>query len=245
MHDLKNKIVVALVALLALGFVACAGTSENSGAKDAASGSNEVSAQVKDAQYEGQQQDKQALLEIMFNNFIAAVREGVPADTLYAFLTDTSEYWLDTLENHARTYKPEDIDTCQFYEAYSIILYRLYEREHLWATDEDRMLFMMLSKSGMFDRFTNLPLGPMKVKNDRGSIGLAKSPEVPIMIFEWDDKEWKLNLPETIPLITKGIESIAVTKNWTARKLALYWIEKEYRMTYSRLDESLLEPIGF
>ena len=85
----------------------------------------------------------------------------------------------------------------------------------------------------------------MKVKNDRGSIGLAQSPEVPVMIFEWDDLAWKLDLPETLPLITKGIESIAVKKNWTAKKLALYWIEKEYHMTYSRLDESLLEPIGF
>ena len=245
MHNLKNTIVVALVALLALGLAACAGSGENSGAKNASAGTAEVSAQEKNAQYEGQLQDKQTLLEDMFRRFISSVREGADAQTLYAFLTDTSEYWLDTLENHARVYKPEDLDTCQFYEAYSIILYRLYEREHLWETDEDRMLFMMLSKSGMFDRLTNLPLGPMKYRNDRGSVGLAKSPEVPIMIFEWDDQSWKLNLPETIPLITKGIESIAVKKNWTAKKLALYWIEKEYRMTYSRLDESLLEPIGF
>ena len=185
------------------------------------------------------------MLESMFQGFLSAVRNGSDAETLYGFLTDTSEYWLDTLENHAKVYNAEALDTCQFYEAYSIILYRLYEREHLWESDEDRMLFMMLSKSGMLDRLTNLPLGPMKVKNDRGSIGLAKSPEVPIMIFEWDDQTWKLNLPETIPLITKGIESIAVKKNWTAKKLALYWIEKEYHMTYSRLDESLFEPIGF
>ena len=107
------------------------------------------------------------------------------------------------------------------------------------------MIYMMLSKSGMLDRLTRLKLGPMKVKNDRGSIGLEKSPEVPIMIFEWDDQTWKLDLPETIPLITKGIESIAVKKNWTGRKLAMYWIEKEYHMTYSRLDDSLLEPLGF
>ena len=245
MHDMKNKILAALVALLALGFVACAGTSENSGTKDAQSAAVEVSAQEKNAQYEGQLQDKQAMLEDMFNKFLASVRDGADAETLYGFLTDTSEYWLDTLEAHARTYNAEALDTCQFYEAYSIILYRLYEREHLWQTDEDRMLYMMLSKSGMFDRLTNLPLGPMKYRNDRGSVGLAKSPEVPIMIFEWDDQTWKLNLPETIPLITKGIESIAVKKNWTSTKLALYWIEKEYRMTYSRLDDSLLEPIGF
>ena len=216
---------------------ACAGSADNKAAPE--------SAQEKNAKVQERALDKQAALEQMFQNFLTSVREGASAETLYDFLTDTSEYWLDTLENHARSYKPEDIDTCQFYEAYTIILYRLYEREHLWTTEEDRMLYMMLSKSGMLDRLTRLKLGPMKVKNDRGSIGLAKSPEVPIMIFEWDDQTWKLNLPETIPLITKGIESIAVKKNWTGKKLAMYWIEKEYHMTYSRLDDSLLEPLGF
>ena len=72
--------------------------------------------------------------------------------------------------------------------------------QHFGLTEEDRMLYMLLSKSGMLDRFTRLKLGPMKVKNDRGSIGLAKSPEVPIMLFEWDDQTWKLDLPGTIPL---------------------------------------------
>ncbi len=189
--------------------------------------------------------DKQASLELMFQNFLTAVRSNASADTLYEYLTDTSEYWLDTLENHARTYDGEALDTCQFYEAYAILLYRLYEREHLWQTDDDRMLFMMLSKSGVLDRFVGLKLGPMKVKNDRGSIGLAKSPDVPVMLFEWDDSVWKLNLAETIPLMTKGVESIAVKKKWSNRKLALYWLEKEYHMQYSRLDDSLFEPVGF
>lgn len=241
MHILKNKIVLALTSILLLGLSACAGSSD--AAKSVEAG--QVSAQEKNAQYAERQQDKQTMLENMFSGFLTAVREGASAETLYEFLTDTSEYWLDTLENHARVYTPENLDTCQFYEAYSIILYRLYEREHLWESDDDRMLFLFLSKSGMLERFTNLNLGPMKFRNDRGSVGLAKSPEVPIMLFEWDDSAWKLNLPETIPLITKGIESIAVKKNWTNRKLALYWIEKEYHMTYSRLDDSLLEPIGF
>lgn len=221
------------MAVLAIVFAACAGSSEVQ------------NTQQKNAQVQERAQDKQTALEEMFKNFFFAVRNGASAQDLYDFLTDSSEYWLDTLENHARVYTPEQIETCQFYEAYVIIMYRLYEREHLWETEDDRMLYMMLSKSGLLDRFTRLKLGPMKVKNDRGSIGLEKSPDVPIMLFEWDDQTWKLDLPETLPLITKGIESIAVKKNWTNRKLALYWIEKEYHMTYSRLDESLLEPIGF
>ena len=241
MHALKNKIVLPLLTALTLGLAACAGS--------AATPQEEAvtqNAQQKNAQVLERAMDKQAALEQMFANFLNAVRTGVSADTLYDYyLTDTARYWLDTLENHARVYDAAALDTCKFYEVYSIIMYRLYEREHLWESENDKMLFMILSKSGMLSRFTKLKLGPMKVKNDRGSIGLAKSPDVPIMIFEWDDQMWKLNLPETVPLITKGIESIAVKKDWTNRKLALYWIEKEYHMTYSRLDDSLLEPIGF
>jgi outer membrane murein-binding lipoprotein Lpp len=165
---------LALVSLMCLG--GCAGSSDKNSA------ANE-SAEVKNAKYQGREQDKQAMLESMFANFMDAIRADTPAEVLYSMLTDSSEYWLDTLENHARVYGPEELDTCQFYEAYSILLYRLYEREHLWQVPEDRMLWLYLSKAGVIHNFTKLKLGPMKVKNDRGSIGLEKSPEVPIMIF--------------------------------------------------------------
>ncbi|MBR2271204.1 MAG: hypothetical protein IJ912_02495 [Fibrobacter sp.] len=239
MHTLKNTIVMALAIGACTFFSACAGSSAKN---DAGSGE---SAEVKNEKVVLQESDKQAMLETMFKEFLVAIRQDTPAEDLYAMMTDSSEYWLDTLENHARVYTPEDLDTCQFYEVYSILLYRLYEREHLWQVAEDRMLWLYMSKAGIMRNFTKLKLGPMKVKNDRGSIGLAKSPEVPIMIFEWDDKSWKLDLVETVPLITKGIEATAVKKSWSNKKLALYWLDREYHMTYSRLDDSLCEPIGF
>ena len=160
---LKNTIVMALssVALVALVCLSgCAGSSDQSQGKE--------SFEVKNAKVQGREQDKQTMLEDMFKNFLMAIREDTPADELYAMLTDSSEYWLDTLEHHARIYGPEELDTCQFYEAYSILLYRLYEREHLWQVPEDRMLWLYLSKAGVIHNFTKLKLGPMKMKNDRG-----------------------------------------------------------------------------
>lgn len=219
-------------------FTACAGSASSEPAPRASE-----SAAQKDAKYIEREQDKKALLEKMFMDFQNAVRMNLPADSLLSLMTDTTEYWLDSLEYHARNYTSENLDTCQFFEVYAILMYRLYEREHLFEGQDDKMIYLLLSKSGVVDRLTNLKLGPMEVKNDRGSIGLANSPKVPIMIFEWDDSAWKLNLPQTMPLITKGIESIAVKKNWTSKKLALYWLEKEYHSSYSRLDESLYEPI--
>ncbi|MCQ2098308.1 MAG: hypothetical protein MJY87_10265 [Fibrobacter sp.] len=248
MHVLKNKIVPFLVVGAFAFFAGCAGSSNTdqgsprTSALDAALGE---SAEVKDSKVQEREQDKQALLETMFQTFVSSVSNGATSEQLLELLTDSSEYWLDTLEAHALSYTPENLDTCQFYEAYSILLYRLYEREHLWDVSEDKMLWLMLSKGGMFERFTSLNLGPVKVKNDRGSVGLAKSPEVPIMLFEWDDTAWKLNLVETVPLITKGIEATASKKSWSNKKLALYWLDKEYHLQYSRLDDSLCEPIGF
>ena len=235
MHILKNKIVVVLSFAVLVCLASCAGSKSTP----------DESAEIKNAKVQVREQDKQGMLESMFKNLISAIHADTPADELYAMLTDSSEYWLDTLEQHARVYGPDELDTCQFYEAYSILLYRLYEREHLWQVPEDRMLWLYMSKAGVMRNFTRLKLGPMKVKNDRGSVGLAQSPEVPIMIFEWDDKAWKLDLVETVPLITKGVEAIALKKSWSNRKLALYWLDREYHMTYSRLDDSLFEPIGF
>ncbi|MCF0223537.1 MAG: hypothetical protein HUK20_04645 [Fibrobacter sp.] len=239
MHVVKNKIVAALLLVVFVFMAGCAGSSNES------SEVGKSNAAAKDAGFQTREQDKLASLEKMFQEFLMATHDDTPAEDLYKLLTDTSEYWLDTLEHHAKVYTPENLDTCQFYEVFSILLYRLYEREHLWETAEDRMLWLFLSRAGMFQKFTSLKLGPMKVKNDRGSVGLASSPEVPIMLFEWDDNDWKLNLAETVPLITKGMEATAVKKNWTHKKLALYWLDREYHMQYSRLDESLCEPISF
>ena len=217
----------------------CAGSSNNT------AGEQPETAAVRDAKVKAQEADKLAMLESIFTQFKEAVKNRAPSDVLLDFLTDPSEAWLDELESHAKTYDATAMDTCQFYEAYAIVLYRLYEREHLWTVPDYRMLYLLLYDSGFLDLVDRVNMGPFEVKNDRGSVGLAKSPKVPIMLFNWDDTKWKLDLIETLPLITKGIEATAAKKNWTGAKLALYWLDKKYHLQYSRLDESLFEPIGF
>ena len=239
MHVLKNKIVLALLVSVFAFMAGCAGSSGGS------SQESPETAAVRDAKVKAQEADKLGMLESMFTVFKESVKNHAPSDVLLGFLTDSSEFWLDTLENHARVYDAAAMDTCQFYEAYAIVLYRLFEREHLWDVTDYRMLYLLLYNSGFLDLVDRVNMGPFEVKNDRGSVGLAKSPKVPIMLFSWDDTKWKLDLIETLPLITKGIEATAAKKNWTGAKLALYWLDKKYHLQYSRLDESLFEPIGF
>ena len=239
MHVLKNKIVLALLVSVFAFMAGCAGSSGGS-----SQGSTETAA-VRDAKVKAQEADKLTMLEEMYGLFKESVRNHAPSDILLGFMTDSSEYWLDELENHAKTYDAAAMDTCQFYEAYAIVLYRLYEREHLWEVSDYRMLYLLLYGSEFLNLVDHVKMGPFEVKNDRGSVGLASSPKVPILLFAWEDTKWKLDLVETLPLITKGTEATASKKNWTGAKLALYWLDKKYHMQYSRLDESLFEPIGF
>ena len=239
MHILKNKIVLALLVSVFTFMMGCAGSSNSS--------SNEPveTAAVRDAKFKAQEADKLAMLGEMFDSFKAAVKNHASSDVLLEFLTDSSEYWMDELENHAKNYDSTALASCQFYEAYAILLYRLYEREHLWQVSDYRMLHLLLYGSEFLNLVDRVNMGPFEVKNDRGSVGLATSPKVPIMLFDWDDTKWKLNLIETLPLITKGVEATAAKKKWSDVKLALYWLDKKYHMQYTRLDESLFEPVGF
>jgi hypothetical protein len=234
MHRFQNIALASFISLAAIFFLdSCAAA--NSGVVGEAA--------AKSSGYEMQQQEKQLLLEKTFADLIATVRAGSDPEAILPFITDSSEYWFDSLEVAAQTENQGLLEQRPFCEVYMILLYRLYEREHLWTVQEDRMISLAFAKKGMLLKLTELELGPMEVKNDRGSIGLAQSPKVPVLLFTWDDLKWELDVVESFPLATKGIESIGVKKNWSNTKLALYLLEKEYRYDYSSIDESLLEPI--
>ena len=228
MHNIKNTILFSLLASFLL--LSCASNFEKK--------ENTIA-------YETQKQEKQTLLEETFANLLSQIRNNALPEDLLPFITDSSEYWLDSLEVAAKTETKEMLSERSFCEIYAILLYRIYEREHLWNVSEDRMLSLVLAKKGILDRLTELQLGKMEIKNDRGSVGLKTSPKVPVILFVWDDVKWELDLKASLPLVTKGIESIGVKKDWSNTKLALYLLEKEYRYDFSFIDESLLEPIPF
>lgn len=230
MHLSKNTIFLAFLLSLALVLASCAGKAE------ARSPENEGS-------YLRVQQEKQLLLENTFNKMESLVAQEVLPEKLYPYITDSSLFWMDTLEALAKTAPKEILEQRPFCEILAVVTYRLYEREHLWKVQEDRMLLLVTGPSGVIQRAVKLKLGPFEVKNDRGSVGLATSPKVPIILFVWDDSSWKLDLIATMPLITKGLETIGVKKEWSNTKLVLYLLEKEYHYDYSNIDESLLEPV--
>lgn len=234
MHRLQN-IALTCVLFCSFAFLFSACAVSNSGVVGEAA--------AKSSGYEMQQQEKQLLLKKTFADLIATVQSGSDPESILPFITDSSEYWFDSLEVAAKTENEEMLSVRPFCEVYMILLYRIYEREHLWTVQEDRMLSLAFAKKGMLLKLTELELGPMEIKNDRGSIGLASSPKVPVLLFTWDDVKWELDVVESFPLATKGLESIGVKKDWSNVKLALYLLEKEYRYDFSFIDESLLEPI--
>lgn len=120
MHMMKDKIVKAVLVASCAFLGACASTS---GAEKSSAAKNvdAIDSAEKDAKYQERLQDKQSMLEGSFAKFLDAVRNNVTGDDMLAYLTDSSEYWLDTLENHAQTYKAEELDTCQFYEDVKVV----------------------------------------------------------------------------------------------------------------------------
>ncbi len=231
MHFLKNTIFLILLCATAGILFSCAGSSEARSPESAGS-------------YQQVQQEKQRLLEKTFNSMQALVAQNVQPEKLFPYLTDSSRFWMDTLELLAKTASRETLEQRPFYEILAIVTYRLYERERLWRVPEHRMLSLVTGPSGVIQRAVKLKLGSFEVKNDRGSVGLSTSPKVPIILFTWDDASWKLDLVATMPLITKGLETIGLKKNWSNSKLALYLLEKEYHYDYNNIDESLLEPVS-
>src|SRR5574344_910776 len=233
MHNVKDPILKSLLVTLSIFLWSCA----SSGA------ANKTTATEKKESYQMIQEEKQLLLENTFKEMLATIKRGVAPDSLLPYITEESRYWLDDLEQAALTESSEMVSARSFHEILAILSYRLFQREHLYKTEQYRMLYLITAKKGILELVTSLPLGPFEVKNDRGSLGLAKSPKVPVILFVWDDISWRMDLKNSIPLITKGLESIGVKKDWSNTELALYLLEKEFRYDFRNIDKSLLDPV--
>jgi hypothetical protein len=189
---------------------------------------------------------KLAMLDSTYNALLrmtAQKPDVADADSILYMLTDSSVTWLDTLETAARYADSANVANRPFHEILAICLYRLLDRENELAQYPDhKMLRIARGYEGIMKRVTSLPLGHFEIKNDRGTRGLAQSPKVPILIFDWDDAPWKFNLYETVPLVVRGLETIGIKKDWTPSYTAIYLIEKYYHSRVWKIDDSLLSP---
>lgn len=187
---------------------------------------------------------KLALLDSTYTKMLEMTAAMAPADSILPLLTDGSRDWLDTIERAAQTESREQVERRPFHEIMTIVTYRLLLRENQFAgIPEHRMLRLATGQHGILQKVSSLKLGPFEVKNDRGSRGLAGSPKVPVLVFAWDDRAWRLDLVETLPLVTRGLETIGVKKDWTPAGTVLYILDKAYHNVYRNVDESLLEPV--
>jgi hypothetical protein len=186
---------------------------------------------------------KQALDTAYQNLLSISARTAVP-DSVMLILTDNSRYWLENIEQAAIYEDSAFVAQRPFHEIIFIVTYRLLLRENVLSEYPDhKMLRFALGEKGILRRAKDLKLGPFEVKNDRGSRGLAESPKVPIVIFKWDEMRWKFDLPESMQLLTRGLETIGVKKDWSNTKTAIYLLEKYYHNTFFNINESLLNPI--
>ncbi|MDR2555182.1 MAG: hypothetical protein LBC64_07105 [Fibromonadaceae bacterium] len=193
---------------------------------------------------EGDSQDKLQALEAAYQRLLNISAKTSRPDSVLLLLTDDSRFWLENIERAALYEDAFLVDQRPFHEILVIVAYRLMLRENVLSEYPDyRMLRFALGEKGILRRAKDLKLGPFEIRNDRGSRGLKESPKVPIMIFRWDEMRWKFDLPESMQLLTKGLATIGVKKDWSSSKTAIYLLDKYYRNTFFNIDESLLNPI--
>ena len=187
---------------------------------------------------------KKQALEAAYNNLLNIPAKTMAPDSVLLLLTDDSRYWLDDMERAALYEDSTRVVERPFHELLAIVTYRLLLRENVLAEYPDyKMLRFVLGEKGMLRRAKDLKLGPFEVKNDRGSRGLVNSPKVPIVIFQWDEMRWKFDLPESMQLLTRGLATIAVKKEWSNSRTAIYLLEMYYHNIFFNINESLLNPV--
>jgi hypothetical protein len=189
-------------------------------------------------------QYKTQSLEAAYQHLLSIPSKTAAPDSVLLLLTDNSRYWLEGIEQAALYEDSALVEQRPFHEILVIVTYRLLLRENVLAEYPDyKMLRFILGEKSILRRAKDLKLGPFEIKNDRGSRGLKDSPKVPIMIFRWDEMRWKFDLPESIQLLTKGLATVGVKKEWSNAKTAIYLLERYYRNTFFYIDERLLNPV--
>jgi len=187
---------------------------------------------------------KKQELEKAYNALLNIPAKTAAPDSVLLLLTDDSRIWLENIERAALYEDSASVEQRPFHEIMVIVTYRLLLRENVLAEYPDyKMLRFSLGEMGILRRAKDLKLGPFEVKNDRGSRGLAQSPKVPIVIFRWIDMQWKFDLPESMLLITRGLATIGVKKDWSNAKTAIYLLDKYYHNTFLYINDSLLHPV--
>jgi hypothetical protein len=183
-------------------------------------------------------------LEAAYQNLIRIPAKTAAPDSVLLLLTDDSRYWLESIERAALYEDSALVERRPFHEILVIVTYRLLLREYVLSEYPDyKMLRFALGEQGILRRAKDLKLGPFEIKNDRGSRGLKSSPKVPIMIFKWDEMRWKFDLPESMKLLTRGLATISVKKDWSDSKTAIYLLQRYYYNKFFNINESLLSPV--
>jgi len=183
-------------------------------------------------------------LENAYQNLLGIPAKTAAPDSVLLLLTDNSRFWLESIERAALYEDSSLIEQRPFHEILIIVTYRLLLRENVLAEYPDyKMLRFSLGEMGILRRAKDLKLGPFEVKNDRGTRGLAESPRVPIMIFRWDELRWKFDLPESMQLITRGLATIGVKKDWSNSKTAIYLLQRYYHNVFFNINETLMHPV--
>jgi hypothetical protein len=157
-------------------------------------------------------------------------------------LTEESIEWFEDILDAVASADSLDLSKRPFFEVISILGLRYYHRERLLEDLEINTAFRFFATQGYMKQLFGLKdLGGFWIEKERyGFRGLAKAPSIPIFRFELVHDQWRLQLPETLEVISRSSENLGIKKGWSSIDAALKFLDKLF--VKSIIDERLLRP---
>jgi len=195
----------------------------------------------------GYQNPDEESLKFVFYFLRDRSREKNKIDSVWLTLGEDSRSWVFEMTEAAQYESREDLEKRPFYEILTVLGVRLLDRNReIEFIDTTEVLGVLVGKYGIMHRaFALKNLGPFWVEEELGEIygyrGMGDSPKVPVFFFHWDREfeRWNLDLRRMLPIISRGLETIALKQNWSPVKTALFLLENGLDFP---VDDSLLDP---
>ncbi len=179
------------------------------------------------------------------NDFFKMVKKNnLPAKPglLEKVLTEESIEWFEEIVEAVESEDSAALAIRPFYESVSIIGLRYYYKEGTLEDLELHNVFKFYMRMGYVNKILRMKSwsNSWVEQEEYGFRGLKKAPRVPILHFRRENEVWRLELPQTLEIVSRSVRSLAQKKGWTDLQAALETLD--LIILKDVIDEKLLEP---
>ncbi len=157
-------------------------------------------------------------------------------------LTEDAQEWFEELVDAVESADSSEIVEKPFFEIISILGLRYYYRERILEDLEPYKVLSFYMKRGYMNQVMKITQFSeyWTEKQEFGYRGLKKAPRVPILFFRLEQERWRLELPQTLEIISRAAVSLGRKKGWSDVDLAITILDGY--ISKDIIDKRLLNP---